>query len=670
MTFASVLVANRGEIACRIIRTARRLDMKTIAVFSEADRDALHVRCAHEAVCIGAAPARESYLSIEKIVQAARESGAECVHPGYGFLSENAAFAQACADAGVVFVGPSAHAILAMGDKGSAKTLMQRIGVPILPGYHGACQESDFLAAQAEAIGYPVAIKALAGGGGKGLRRVAAAADFPGALASAQREAQAAFGESRVLIEKWVERPRHVEVQIFGDAQGRLLHMFERDCSLQRRHQKIIEEAPAPGMDARTRDAMGAAAVKAAKAVGYVGAGTVEFVVDAGAGLRPDAFWFMEMNTRLQVEHAVTEAITGLDLVELQFRVAAGEPLAFAQEDLAIGGHAIEARIYAEDPAHDFLPSAGRLAALRWPQGEGVRVEAGVEGGAEVSPFYDPLLAKVIAHGVTREEAAVRLSTALSKACILGPSCNLALLADLVRSADFHSGRVDTGSVERFLGSRPADRNLDAIAVATAVWDFIEEERSRWQVSSDPWAATDSFQLGQPRRSAFEFEANGRRLQAFWSIVDAEPELEIPELGLRRAMPISEAAVDVASEPGRRLVWRNLRQTEVRHPLALRGRQNASGESVVLSPMPGRIVKLLVEAGARVEKGQAVVVVEAMKMEHVLRAPRSGAIASLSAREGDRVALGQLVFQIRGEEETADDPDLDRAGAGRGFQPR
>src|ERR1043166_308780 len=413
--FSSVLIANRGEIAVRVARTARRLGMRVIAVYSEADARALHVRIADEAYLIGPPPARESYLVVDKIIEAAALSHADCIHPGYGFLSENAQFAQSCADAGVVFVGPPPAAIRAMGLKDQAKALMEKAGVPVVPGYHGERQDAKFLKEKAYEIGYPVLIKAVAGGGGKGMRRVDKHAEFDAALEGAAREAQSAFGDPRVLIEKYVTAPRHVEIQVFADRHGNVIHLNERDCSLQRRHQKVIEEAPAPGMTEAVRAAMGRAATEAARAVGYEGAGTVEFIADGAQGLRPNGFWFMEMNTRLQVEHPVTEAITGLDLVELQFRVAAGEELPLAQAEVRIDGHAAEARLYAEDPERNFLPSTGKLATLEFPSGEGVRIDTGVEQGSVVSPWYDPMIAKVIAHGRDRTEAEARLAGALGE---------------------------------------------------------------------------------------------------------------------------------------------------------------------------------------------------------------------------------------------------------------
>lgn len=646
----SVLIANRGEIACRIIRAAKRMGMRTIAVYSDADRDALHVRLADRAQRIGPPPASESYLSIENIVAAARASGAECLHPGYGFLSENAAFAQACADAGVIFVGPSPAAIRAMGLKGSAKALMQSAGVPVVQGYHGDRQEPDFLAEEAARIGYPVLVKAIAGGGGKGMRRVDRGEDFANALASARREARAAFGDDRVLIETYVANPRHVEMQIVADAHGNVLHLFERDCSLQRRHQKVIEEAPAPGMTAAMRAAMGEAAVRAARAVGYVGAGTVEFIADATHGLRPDSFWFMEMNTRLQVEHPVTEAILGIDLVELQFRVAAGERLPLSQRDVRANGHAVEARLYAEDPGRGFLPSSGRLLVLRLPEGEGVRVDAGVEEGDEVSSFYDPMIAKIIAHGHTRDEALDRLGAALARTLVIGPRCNVAFLASLVTSKEFGEARIDTGFVERHVQQAgDAFARLDPLAIAACVCELIDAERfcEGRASSSDPWSAADSFQLGPVRRSSFEIEADGKRMEAIWSLVAGKPRIELPELGFDAIVSADSDIVIVAS--GRlRLAWRCGRQSEVR---ALDGWDVESvvvahSDGVVKAPMPGRLAALLVRQGERVEKGQRVAIVEAMKMEHVLSAPKSGTIVAVYAAVGEQVALHARIVSI------------------------
>src|ERR1700729_2228007 len=449
--FSSVLIANRGEIACRIAHTAKRLGLRTIAVYSEADAQALHVRSCDEAYCIGPAPARDSYLAIERIMEVAKKAAAECLHPGYGFLSENADFVDACHQAGIAFVGPPAAAMRAMGVKDRAKTLMEKAGVPVVPGYHGDRQDAKFLKEKAYEIGYPVLIKPAAGGGGRGLRRVDKHAEFETALEGPVREAESAFGSSRVLIEKYVAAPRHIEIQVFADGHGNVIHLGERDCSLQRRHQKVIEEAPAPGMTPELRAQMGAAAVDAARAVGYVGAGTVEFIADGTKGLRADAFWFIEMNTRLQVEHPVTEAVTGLDLVEWQFLVAAGEKLPLAQDQIRLDGHAVEARLYAEDPEHGFLPSTGRIVALEFPKN--VRVDSGVEAGGEVTPFYDAMIAKLIAHAPTREAALDKLAAALDQTVIAGPRSNVAFLAALTRASEFCQGKVDTGFIERNLAA-------------------------------------------------------------------------------------------------------------------------------------------------------------------------------------------------------------------------
>ncbi len=483
--FRSVLIANRGEIACRIARTAKRLGLRTIAVYSEADAHALHVRSCDEAHCIGPAPARDSYLAIERIIEVAKKAGAACVHPGYGFLSENADFVDACNQARIAFVGPPAAAMRAMGVKDRAKTLMEKAGIPVVPGYHGERQDGKFLKEKAYEIGYPVLIKPAAGGGGRGLRRVDKHAEFEAALEGAIREAESAFGSSRVLLEKYVAAPRHIEIQVFADGHGHVIHLGERDCSLQRRHQKVIEEAPAPGMTPELRAQMGAAAVEAARAVGYVGAGTVEFIADGTKGLRADAFWFIEMNTRLQVEHPVTEAVTALDLVEWQFRVACGEKLPLEQSQVRIDGHAIEARVYAEDPESGFLPSTGRIVAMELPAD--IRVDSGVEAGGEVTPYYDAMIAKLIAHAPTREAALDRLAAALDRTVIAGPRCNVAFLAALTRTSEFRQGKVDTGFIDRNLAALGAvPRKADFAAAALGVVAFAraimpESEFAGWR---------------------------------------------------------------------------------------------------------------------------------------------------------------------------------------------
>src|SRR5215472_6303052 len=519
----SVLIANRGEIACRIARTAKRLGMRTIAVYSEADAGALHTRLCDEAYLIGGAEPRASYLAVEHVITVARQAAAECVHPGYGFLAENTEFAEACAQAGLVFVGPPASAIRAMGLKDQAKRLMEQAGVPVVPGYHGERQDAKFLKEKAYQIGYPVLIKPAAGGGGRGMRRVDKHADFDAALEGAVRESQSAFGTSRVLIEKFVPSPRHIEIQVFADNHGNAVHLGERDCSLQRRHQKVIEEAPAPGMIPELRAAIGEAAVAAAKAVDYRGAGTVEFVADGTAGLRAGGFWFIEMNTRLQVEHPVTEAITGLDLVEWQFRIAAGEKLPLRQDEIRFAGHAIEARVYAEDPEHGFLPSTGTIVALEFP--DAIRVDSGIEVGNEVSPFYDPMIAKLIAHAPTREAALDRLAQALDATLIAGVRTNVLFLANLCRAAVFRGGKVDTSFIDHnltALGAAPRDPDwgaaargatylVDAIAVAPRKASAHEEDAPE---DYSPWSARDGFQLGGSRETSLPILVDGENAEA------------------------------------------------------------------------------------------------------------------------------------------------------------
>jgi len=613
----SLLIANRGEIACRIIRTARALGIRTVAVHSDADADALHVREADQAVLIGPAPVRESYLLGDRIIAAARETGAQAIHPGYGFLSENADFAQAVIDAGLLWVGPSPDSIRAMGLKDAAKARMIAAGVPVTPGYLGEDQSPERLRAEADAIGYPVLIKAVAGGGGKGMRRVDEAADFAAALAACQREAAASFGDDRVLIEKYVLSPRHIEVQVFGDTHGNVVHLFERDCSLQRRHQKVIEEAPAPGMDAATRAAVCAAAVRAAQAVDYVGAGTIEFIADASRGLVADRIWFMEMNTRLQVEHPVTEAITGQDLVEWQLRVASGEPLPCRQDDLAIDGHAMEARLYAEDPAQGFLPSIGRLDAfdLGDPATSGVRVDTGVEQGATITPFYDPMIAKVIAHGATREEAREMLADALDAAVVWPLRSNAGFLVEALDHPAFAAGEVDTGLIAREGDALipPALPSEDVLAQAAAAF-----------------AAT------QPA-TGFRLNAAPRRVARL--SVGSDP-VEV-EFAPRPAAPVS------SGRPLDRLLVTEGGQTwEVMPWRVAASAQGGAGDGAILSPMPGRIIAVAVAEGQAVAKGQRLVTLEAMKMEHSLTAPFDGIVADLDATVDAQVTARALLVRI------------------------
>jgi len=650
--FSSVLIANRGEIACRVARTAKRLGLRTIAVYSAADANAPHVRMCDEAFAIGLAPAQESYLSIETLIDVALRARAECVHPGYGFLSENATFAEACAKAGIEFVGPPPTAIRAMGLKDRAKALMEKAGVAVVPGYHGERQEPAFLKQKAYEIGYPVLIKAIAGGGGKGMRTVSKHAEFDDALESAQREARGAFGDARVLIEKFIASPRHIEIQVMADRHGHAVHLNERDCSLQRRHQKVIEEAPAPGLSAEVRAVMGAAAVKAAQAVGYVGAGTVEFIVDGKQPPRADGFWFMEMNTRLQVEHPVTEAITGLDLVELQFRVAAGEPLSLQQDEVALRGHAVEARLYAEDPERGFLPSTGRLVALRFPAGEGLRIDSGVETGSDISAYYDPMIAKLIAHAPTRLEALDRMAAAIERTVVAGPRSNLAFLGALCRADAFRAGAVDTGFIDRNgpalgLASQGVDRAAAAAGAARLMALDIERIALSLARKPDrpvsPWEAEDGFQLSGERTSNIPILADGEPFTAT-ARFDAS--------GCRVAVDGAAAALDAtifdAPDVEAVYVLRSGRQTVVRR--AMQGvdtRDAAGGDGVIKAPMHGKVLALMVAEGDTVVKGQRLAIVEAMKMEHALTAPIAGTVTGVAVREGVQVAEGARLMNIR-----------------------
>jgi 3-methylcrotonyl-CoA carboxylase alpha subunit len=647
--FKSVLIANRGEIACRIARTAKRLGLCTIAVYSQADANALHVRLCDEAHAIGPAPAAESYLRVDKLIAAAKASRADCIHPGYGFLSENADFAQACIDAGLAFVGPKPAAIRAMGLKSSAKTLMEKAGVPVVPGYHGDRQEPKFLKEKAYEIGYPVLIKAVAGGGGKGMRRVDRHADFEAALAGAQREAKAAFGDERVLIEKYVTAPRHIEMQIFADCHGNAIHLNERDCSLQRRHQKVIEEAPAPGMSASLRARMGEAAVAAAKAAGYEGAGTVEFIADGAGGLKEAGVWFMEMNTRLQVEHPVTETVTGLDLVEWQFRVAAGEKLPLTQAQVPLNGHAVEARLYAEDPERGFLPSTGRLLALQFPQGEGLRIDTGVEVGSEVTPFYDPMVAKLIAHGKSRAEAFDRLAGALDQTIVVGPRSNAGFLAALCRAEEFRQGNFDTGFIDRHLAALGAvPQGLDRAAAALGAQRLVERESARVDASfsrgpdepPSPWDSGDAFQLSGARRLGVPILAEGESVVA--QVIYGPGGAKVAIDGIA---PATDA---VAIDAGDAVyVLRRGRQTKVGlRDLTLDEAGDREHSGLVRAPMHGKVLSVLVEQGAHVTRGQRLAIIEAMKMEHTLTAPIEGTVAEIAVTADAQVAEGAKVMLI------------------------
>ncbi|HEY4252079.1 MAG TPA: acetyl-CoA carboxylase biotin carboxylase subunit [Roseomonas sp.] len=627
--FRRILIANRGEIACRVIRTARRLGIATIAVHSDADAGALHMRLADEAHAIGPAPARESYLRIDAIIAAARQAGAEAIHPGYGFLSENAEFAEACAAAGIVFIGPPPAAIRAMGSKSAAKALMERAGVPLVPGYHGEDQDPAHLAAAAAGIGFPVLIKASAGGGGRGMRVVADAAGFAEALAAARREARAAFGDDRVLVERYLTRPRHIEIQVFADRHGHAVSLFERDCSIQRRHQKLVEEAPAPGLDTDRRAAMGEAAIAAARAVGYVGAGTVEFIAEHGR------FYFMEMNTRLQVEHPVTEAVTGLDLVEWQLRVAAGEPLPAAPH--APHGHAIEVRICAEDPARDFLPATGTIRHLREP--EGARIDTGVREGDAITPYYDSMIAKLIVHGADRGEALRRLQAALAGYEIAGLATNLGLLRRIARHPDFAAGGVDTGFIATHAATLLAPDTVPAdwLLAAGALHRLAE---ARAAADADPWSVADGWRVNAEPHQDLMFRipgaepvilrihprAAGARLDLPAGPVEARLEGEALTLGAvtRRVRVLRQGATLTILLDG------TPHRLQIEDPLAPPAGAAAAGARIA-SPIPARVTRVLVAAGDHVDAGAPLLVLEAMKMELTLRAPAAGTVAAIHA---------------------------------------
>ncbi|MGN6277652.1 MAG: acetyl/propionyl/methylcrotonyl-CoA carboxylase subunit alpha [Sphingomonas sp.] len=634
---ASLLIANRGEIACRVIRTARRMGIRTIAVYSDADAHALHVRQADEAVHIGPSPARESYLAGDKIIAAAQQTGAEAIHPGYGFLSENADFAQAVIDAGLIWVGPKPASIRAMGLKDAAKKLMQDAGVPTTPGYLGENQDPEHLKAEADAIGYPVLIKAVAGGGGKGMRRVEASGDFLDALASCQREAASSFGDERVLIEKYILSPRHIEVQVFGDAHGNVVHLFERDCSLQRRHQKVIEEAPAPGMDEATREAVCAAAVRAAKAVDYEGAGTIEFIADASDGLKADRIWFMEMNTRLQVEHPVTEEITGQDLVEWQLRVASGEPLPKRQDELSINGWAMQARLYAEDPAKGFLPSTGRLDHLVLP---GDRIETGVGDGDVISPYYDPMIAKIVEHGADRESAIEKLSADCAGVEVWPVRTNAGFLYRALASEDFRNGAVTTAFIAT---------HEDMLVDPSPVYAVLREDAAVALVAReiDPIGSTygtpaEELRFKRPGdvwRQCLGFRMNAAdHRQVTFAVESATETVGLPNDWLHR-FTSSEATADgiVVFDRGEALAVK----TSISGASA-----GAAADGAILSPMPGRVIAVAVVAGESVAKGQKLVTLEAMKMEHTLTAPFDGVVAALDASEGAQVSEGALLVRV------------------------
>jgi 3-methylcrotonyl-CoA carboxylase alpha subunit len=646
--FAKILIANRGEIACRVIRTASRLGVRTVAVYSDADAGSLHVEMADESVHIGASPASESYLRGDKIIAAALATGAQAIHPGYGFLSENPEFVDQVTAAGLVFIGPSATAIRAMGLKDAAKRLMEHAGVPVVPGYHGDAQEIVLLASKAREIGYPVLIKARAGGGGKGMRRVEHPDAFSEALSSARREAKAAFGDDRVLVEKYVDTPRHIEVQVFGDNFGNVVHLYERDCSAQRRHQKVIEEAPAPGMTPAMRKAMTDAAVKAAKAISYSGAGTIEFIVDASQGLKPERFWFMEMNTRLQVEHPVTEMVTGTDLVEWQLRVASGERLPRTQSEIALAGHAIEVRLYAEDAARGFLPATGTLHHLKFPgaapEGATMRVETGVRAGDAVSPFYDPMIAKLVVHAQNRPAALDAIGTVLSETEIAGSTVNTAFLAALVRDPSFVAGDVDTALIDRqktVLTEVPPP-SQDTVAAAA-----LAASGAGPSPGLDPWSSLAGYA---------HFHGLARRVQlrfgdaVITARVSAAPGgLFQVALGPRYQGSYLHGFRDVphhASWPGHITVFKGAigYTFAVPDPLA-RVDASAAGTASLRAPMPGLVKIVRAAKGDAVIKGTQLLVLEAMKMEHSIAAPRDGVVAEIAA-EGAQVMEGTVLVRF------------------------
>ena len=649
---SSLLIANRGEIAVRVMRTARRMGIRTVAVFSEADAGAMHVAEADEAICIGPPTPAESYLNIDAVLSAARETGAEAIHPGYGFLSENAEFAEACQQAEIIFVGPSAGAIRAMGDKAAAKSAMERAGVPLVPGYHDADQSPKKLAAAAKKIGFPVLIKASAGGGGRGMRIVRAHSEFDEALVSAQREAQGAFGDDRVIIEKYLERPRHIEVQVFGDLQGNLVHLFERDCSLQRRYQKVIEEAPAPGMSDSRRAEMGVAAIAAARSIDYVGAGTVEFIVDAAQGGADGPFYFMEMNTRLQVEHPVTELITGYDLVEWQLRVASGEPLPASQADIARSGHAVEARLYAEDPQRDFLPAAGKLVHLKWPTGEGIRIDTGIRDGDSIAVEYDPLIAKVIAQGPDRKTAIRRLHDALCELRLIGPVTNQAFLVDALAHSDFIAGEIDTN----FIGDHQADLvppvgAADTTTVRVAL-RFLLDERGQNKTPSagdtnSPWRATDGWRANLPARDRVELRDGDEEISIDLINSGNGWQAVLPNIAKPMAIDPSPEGIEVYRDGHVLIISDGAQNHRLTHivPLAEADRGEGAGGGLT-APMPGKVVQAMVATGDRVVRGQTVMILEAMKMEHAISAPADGIVADVFFAAGDQVDEGAELLRL------------------------
>jgi 3-methylcrotonyl-CoA carboxylase alpha subunit len=664
--FNKILIANRGEIACRVIKTAKRLGVKTVAVYSEADTEAMHVHMADEAYCIGPAAAAESYLRGEKILAVCEASGAEAVHPGYGFLSENAEFAEACKAKGIVFIGPPTNAIISMGSKSESKRIMDAAGVPLVPGYHGADQDLELLRSEAGRIGYPVLVKASAGGGGKGMRVVREASEFDAAVAGARREAKAAFGDDHLLIEKYLDHPRHVEMQVFGDTHGNYVHLYERDCSLQRRHQKVIEEAPAPALPDDVRAKLHEAAVAAARAVDYVGAGTVEFLY------QDEAFYFIEMNTRLQVEHPVTEMVTGLDLVEWQLRVASGEPLPLSQDQISVKGHAFEARLYAEDPQRDFLPATGTLGHLRPPAEEGgVRVDTGVREGDAVSIHYDPMIAKLIVWDHDRLSALRKLKGALERYQVVGVATNNAFLSAVASHPAFESLDLSTNFIDRHREAlipeaTPADDRILAIAALEVLSTRDAESKAFALASGDPyspWHATTGWRMNDEghvdlrfidgeaehvvvvhyTRDGYELELGGARIPARVS-KDGHGDLLLDLNGVRQRATVVRLGEElVIMHEGRQ------HRLTVFDPAAAAGEQDGAGGALT-APMPGKVIDVPVKPGDTVSKGQALVVLEAMKMEHTITAPADGTVTAVHYGPGDQVADGAELLTIERDE--------------------
>ncbi|MBV1701092.1 MAG: acetyl/propionyl/methylcrotonyl-CoA carboxylase subunit alpha [Hyphomicrobiales bacterium] len=653
--FAKVLIANRGEIACRIIRTLARLGIKSVAVYSHADRDALHVRLADEAVAIGPAPAAQSYLNADAVLQAAIASGAQAVHPGYGFLSENAAFADQCQAAGLVFIGPPPDAIRAMGSKSASKILMAKAQVPLVPGYHGDNQDAAFLADEARKIGYPVLIKASAGGGGKGMRIVTKPTEFDAALGSCQREAQQSFGDAKVLLEKYIQQPRHIEMQVFADKHGHVVHIFERDCSVQRRHQKVLEEAPAPGLSEALRQQMGKAACDAARAVGYEGAGTVEFIVDQAG-----TFHFMEMNTRLQVEHPVTEMLTGLDLVEWQLRVAAGEPLPLAQAEIVAQGHALEARVYAEDPDNGFLPAAGTLSFLHMPaQNAGLRIDTGVTQGDAITPYYDPMIAKLIVHRPTRAAALTAMHAALAQFQIAGLTTNIAFLARLIESPAFRAADLDTSLIERehaVLFPKPVPLS-DTYGLAAALYECLQASEPNPEAGrneSSPWTVQDGWRIGSHAARALTFQAEDRQIDVhaqalgqgefsltLKGVAHAAQGQILPDGILRFTLAGHTRTLRIVALESRRVIFDGATIFYLTLLPRLRWASAERQETGSLNaPMPGKIVAHLVAPGTEVAPGTPLLILEAMKMEHTIKAPGGGIVEAFHYGEGEQVSEG------------------------------